>query len=305
LRVFRYLPGVVSLIAGGVVAYLAWQFATPEVTLAAAPRSMIDQAFPLLFVAVALYLFWQGARDVLRAWHEPAPPPQTMRRSAPAPWPQAAAAQPVPNQQRAMPAPLTEQQRTAISGFLGAFRSFGVLPSDVTAATACAAVEATGLDWATPDGVLAGLLEQTPEGFPNVLDLHLDGTEDAATYEELARQLAALSDGALPITAIKATHRGPFGQQGGSLSFDLNGQNFTWTYTVAGKWLNLRVARQFGQLMREKAGGQRFAILQVDMNVYITRLPDGTLDRLNAALDLELGDGFEWLDSLDLGDPDQ
>jgi hypothetical protein len=66
------------------------------------------------------------------------------------------------------------------------------------------------------------------------------------------------------------------------------------TYTGADKYLSTVVHEALARILRERGTGRRLAWLWNDQGVWLTGLPDGALDDLNAALGA--GDGWRWVD---------
>ena len=71
----------------------------------------------------------------------------------------------------------------------------------------------------------------------------------------------------------------------------------TLRYDGAGKYLSTVVHVAVARILRERGPGRRFAALWSDGGIWITVLPDGAVEELNAALGPAAGEGWEWVDA--------
>lgn len=67
-------------------------------------------------------------------------------------------------------------------------------------------------------------------------------------------------------------------------------------YDGAAKYLSTVVHVALARLLRERGTGLRIASLWSDGGIWLTALPDGGVERLNAALGPAAGEGWEWVD---------
>lgn len=68
------------------------------------------------------------------------------------------------------------------------------------------------------------------------------------------------------------------------------------TYLGAPKYLSTVVHVALARILRERATGLRLAWLWNDQGVWLSGLPDGAVEQLNAALGPAAGEGWEWVD---------
>lgn len=67
-------------------------------------------------------------------------------------------------------------------------------------------------------------------------------------------------------------------------------------YDGASKYLSSVVHVALARTLRERRTGRRLAWLWSDQGVWLSGLPDGTVERLNAVLGPAAGEGWEWVD---------
>jgi hypothetical protein len=296
-----------------------------------ADRSWLDRAFPLLFLIPAAWLLWSGIRDLRRPLPTEGPP---LWPAAPGERPVSTSSQggrvlsgdeqsdirrPLPTEGPLWPAALSERpvstssqggrvlsgdEQSDIRCWLAVLAENGILVGDVDPSAVIAAVAHSAGDWRIGiSDVLMTLMEMTDEPVQNLLIEHLDGGTFAAETVASIRALVAISGGALEVMAIAIEQQPGGGSAGeGILSVTLrhgnNGaSNYRWPYLASRSVTTLTPLKRVAEVMRQSGGGQRFAVLQEDMNAMIVRLPDFTLEQFNAATNSTV-DPFEWLDEI-------
>ena len=84
-------------------------------------------------------------------------------------------------------------------------------------------------------------------------------------YVYIATRMRDLAHGALPIHRIRAS----LGDDGGSLSFTLNGRQYVWRIRVNGDWVDSAVFTEFAALLKKRQKELRYTICLEPQYFYI------------------------------------
>ena len=76
----------------------------------------------------------------------------------------------------------------------------------------------------------------------------------------------------------------------------VDGAEQVFAYDGAAKYLSTEVHVALARIMRERVSGLRLAWLWSDQGVWLSGLPDGSVDGLNTALGAAAGEGWQWVD---------
>jgi hypothetical protein len=118
-----------------------------------------------------------------------------------------------------------------------------------------------------------------------------------ATLHEQAADLVRLAGGGLDDVRVRV--EGMTAEHGVvtvRLRIAAAGGSRTLTYPGSPKYLSTVLHAELARLLRSRGTGRRLAWLWSDQGVWITGLPDGAVDDLNAALGPAAEDGWEWVD---------
>ena len=264
-------------------------------------RTLLDRAFPFLLglVAGAVLVRW-----AVRSW-------RAGNRAAaerPAPPPSEYPLQPLPPERDAPPdftyvppQPLSPEGKRELARVVAVLTDAGVFSHAPDPAQLHWPVVDHGEPFSA-DVVVAALDEASfyepgfdPSGYSANLAFHDSHTEQFAdVLREQIDDLVRLADGGLDgVTAtVELTERADTARVPTRIRLG----DEVLAYDGAIKYLSTVVHVALARTLHERRTGRRLAWLWSDQGVWLAGLPDGTVERLNAALGPAAGEGWEWVD---------
>ena len=258
------------------------------VALGASAPTLRDAAFPLLLgvCVVAVLVRW-----AVRSWRDGGRKAERV-------------ASPSPERQR--PEPLSPEGGRELARIVAVLAAAGVFaPRAPDPADLHGPVADQG-EPVTADGVLAALDEADHyvPGFDAAaysanLAFHVShGEQLAEVLREQVVDLVRLAGGGLDgVTAtVDLTDRAGSGRVATVVRLVVDGAEQVLAYDGAAKYLSTEVHVALARLLRERETDRRLAWLWSDQGVWLSGLPDGSVDGLNTALGAAAAEGWQWVD---------
>lgn len=275
------------------------------VVLAGSAPTWGDATVPLFLglCAVAVLVRWG-----VRGWREAdrraatAPAPEAAPAPVAAPGPPAAPDPPA----RYVPPPLSPDGERELARVVGVLAAEGVFAPRVPDPAELRGPVADRGEPVTAYAVLSALHEADyyVEGFDSAaysdrLAFHDHHVEQFAEFvREQVDDLVRLADGGLDgvRTEVELVVRDDTARVPTTLRLRFDDRTEVVEYVGAVKYLSTVPHVVLARILRERATGRRLAWLWSDQGPWLTALPDGGVERLNAALGPAADDGFEWVD---------
>ena len=274
------------------VAAVAYAFAVGiEGEVAGTPgRSVLDRVFPFLLGAAGGGLLLVMAVRSWRAAGRETEASQLTAEPRPAP--------PAP--------PLSVDEKREVARVVDVLAAAGVfVPRPPDPAQLHEAV-AEADELVAVDVVLAALAEADlyrPDFRPsdhsaNLAFHHSHGEQHAETLRAQVDDVLALGgDGLAGVTVVVELGRpGPDGRVPTRLRIRVDEDEQVINYTGAAKYLSTNLHVALARILRARRTGNRLAWLWSDQGVWLSRLRDGEVDRLNLALGRASAEGWAWVD---------
>jgi hypothetical protein len=282
---FGHLVALVELACG--VVGLVWLVVVGIEAEAAgsAGRSLLDRAFPfLLGAALGVGLgglsvrSWRSADQEARQANAPAPPASP-------------------------PASLSPDGMREVARVVAVLAAAGVFAPQVPEPEQLSEAVADAGEPVTAEVVLMAVAEagwhrpgfHSSEYVVNLAfhDSHVE--QDVAGLRAQVEDVVRLCRGQAA-AVVEVGHPDGAGRIPTRIQIAAGGDEWVLDYAGAAKELSTVLHVSLARMLRERGAGRRLAWLWSDQGVWLTGLPDGEVERLNAALGQAAGEGWAWVD---------